>query len=255
MVNIPMGLREGILVLGVVILTWLTLNFKRLIFRRIKKKRAQGKRTLDPYTTHIVGKILTAAIFFVSLMIILQVLGLDIVPLLTVSGIGAAILGFASKDVVANFFGGVMVYITRPFAVDDFIDVPGKTVMGTVEEIGWYHTTIRDLQKKLLYIPNAVFSTEVLHNYSRITHRRMEEKVRIRIADGDKANSIVEKLRKYLKEHPEIDQNQQIAVFIFSISPWGIVLDLNAYTKTTKYLTFLQIKQDVLLEVYKIAYE
>ena len=188
-------------------------------------------------------------------MLILQILGLNIVPLLTVSGIGAAILGFASKDVVANFFGGVMIYITGPFSVGDFIDIPSKSVVGTVEEIGWYHTTVRDMQKKLLYIPNSIFSTEIVLNYSRMTHRRIEEKVQIRVKNEMQASSITDAVRDYIQEHPGIDQNEQIAVYVLSMSPWGVVLDVKAYTKSTKYLEFCQTKQDILLEINKIAYQ
>ena len=213
----------------------------------------EGKHTLDGSTAHVIDKLMSITIFFVSLMIVLQVVGLDIVPLLTVSGIGAAILGFASRDVVSNFFGGVMIYITRPLAVDEQIAIPGKSVHGVVEEIGWYLTTIRDMQKKLLYIPNSVFSTEALVNYSRMTHRRIDERVRLSTKAGFQAETIIKEIRDYISTHPEIDSKEEIDVFLLSINPWGVILEIKAYTKSTKYLKFMEAKQQILLQLHKIA--
>ncbi len=253
MIDIPEGLRDWVLVVGVLLLAWLALKAKKSFVRRTHQKRQEGGHVLDPFTLQIIEKILTILIFFISLMLILQIWGLNVVPLLTFSGIGAAILGFASKDVFSNFFGGLMIYMTRPFAVNDSIEIPSQKIAGTVEEIGWYLTTIRDMQKKSIYVPNSNFSTELLFNHSRMTHRRIEEQIRFRIADADKARSLIQKIRELLAKHPEIDHNEQIDVFLLSISPYGIVIDVKAYSKTTKYLKFMAIKEDILLKIHQLA--
>lgn len=253
MVNLPDGVREWILVVVVLALAGLALQFKRRFIRSIDRKRMKGSHVPDAFTLEIGGKIFAVLLFFISFMLILQILGIDIIPLLTFSGIGAAVLGFASKDVVANFFGGLMIYITRPFTVNDVIELPEKKMMGTVEEVGWYLTTIRDLQKKSLYIPNSLFSTELLFNHSRMSHRRIEEQIRFRITDPDEANRLIEKARQMIETHPEIDPREQVDVFLLSISPYGIVIDVKAYTKTTKYLKFMEIKQELLLQINQLA--
>lgn len=253
--NIPFGFQDAILIAIVLVLSWLALNAKSLFFRRIKKRRLEGKHTIDSSTAHILNKILSISIFFVALMIVLQVLGLNIVPLLTVSGIGAAILGFASKDMFANFFGGFMIYLTRPFSVDDQIEIPSKGIHGYIEEIGWYLTQIRDLSKKLLYIPNSVFSTEMLINYSRMTHRRIYEKIRISPKDVANISGMVQEINGYLRKHHGIDQKELINVSVISVNPWGVIIEIKAYTKTTNYLEFCQVKQEVLLEASRKAYQ
>lgn len=254
MLNVPEEFREGILISIILIVAWFCLKFKRIFFRRIKQKRLEGKHTLDSRSAHLIEKIISVAIFFVSLMAVLQVLGLDILPLLTVSGIGAAILGFASKDMVSNFFGGTMIYLTRPFSVDEQIEIPSKSLVGYVEEIGWYLTTIRDMQKKLLYIPNAVFSTEVLINYSRMTHRRMEEKIRLPSKEDAELKLLVDEIRAFVAAHPGIDHKEEVDVFVISINPWGVMMEVKAYTKATKYAKYMEVKQDILLKIYSVAF-
>ena len=80
---------------------------------------------------------------------------------LTIGGIGGAGIAFASKDVVANFFGGIVVMLNRPFKVGDHI-VSGK-VEGKVTRIGLYATLLTTEDGDQLYVPNSIFSaSEIL---------------------------------------------------------------------------------------------
>ena len=80
-----------------------------------------------------------------------------IAPLLAFGSIGAASLGFAGKDVIANFCSGLMLHITRPFVIGDEIMLPEKNLEGNIEEIGWFKTSIRDKEKRAVYLPNNFF--------------------------------------------------------------------------------------------------
>lgn len=237
---------------GILFLTWIILHWKKAVRAKALARRIQGSLSLDPLSIEIAGKIFTVAIVFVSLLLILEILGLDVMPLLTFSGIGAAALAFASRDVIANFFGGLMIYLSRPFTVGDFVELPGKKIQGNVEEIGWYFTSIRDLHKRPLYIPNSVFSTEFLLNHSRMTHRWIEEKIRIRSVNGDKAEEIIEAIRQLLAKQAEIDHQKPIHVFLLSIGLYVLEIEVKAYTLATQYERFMEIKQTLLLEIYQI---
>lgn len=247
METIPIFIKGGLLLSAIFLLCWGAIHLKN---RFLSHLRAARKQSADQFTLEAISKILTIAILFIGLMLILQVFGLDIIPLLTLSGIGAAILGFASKDVVANFFGGSMIYATRPFHVGDFIEIPSRKISGKVEEIGWYLTTIRDLQKKTISLPNAIFSTELLLNHSRITHRRIEERLRFRITDPKEISRLIDHIRTLLKDEAMIDQKEEIDLYLLSIGSFGCEIELKAYVKTTKYGEFMSIKERLLLAVY-----
>jgi MscS family membrane protein len=238
----------------VIILALIMLRVKKIFHRKMLDHRVHGKRTLNPFSMEILEKGFTASVLFISLLFILQIFNIDIVPLLAFSGIGAAILGFASKDCVSNFFGGLMVYATRPFQIGDYIELPEKKIGGNIEEIGWYLTSIRDSNKRVLYIPNSIFSTEFLLNHSRMTHRYINEKIWIRSVDGDRASSIIEAIRKIFQNHSQIDPDQPIHIFLLSLSPYGIEVEIKAYTLTTEYEEFMKIKQEIFLEIYKVAF-
>jgi len=81
--------------------------------------------------------LLRASIVITAALVILQNLGFSISGVLAFGGVGGIAVGFAAKDLLANFFGGLTVYMDRPFVVGDWVRSPDKNIEGTVEHIGW----------------------------------------------------------------------------------------------------------------------
>ena len=73
------------------------------------------KKPMDPTTIKAVSKLFRAAVVITAILVIMQFLGYSISGLLAFGGIGGIAVGFAAKDLLANFFGGLMIYLDRPF--------------------------------------------------------------------------------------------------------------------------------------------
>jgi MscS family membrane protein len=247
----PVRLRNAGIVFCV---TWFLFRWKRLIEDAIRARRVPSKKALDPTSIDFIGKIYSVVVVFISSLIFMQIFGLDVAPLIAFGGIGAAALGFASKDAIANFYGGLTIYMTRPFIVNDFVELPQRTLCGTIESIGWYFTTLRDLSKKPVYVPNSLFATELLVNFSRMTHRRIDESLSLRYADAGKIESLIEKIRQHLYSHPKIDQGQSIWVFVSTFAESAIILEIKAYTLSTRYEEFMEIKQKVMIRICELVF-
>ncbi len=202
--------------------------------------------------SHTLAKLFSAFVVFAFILVALQVFGLDITPLVTFGGIGIGALALATKDIVANFYGGFMIQLSGSFAVGDQVSLPHKNILGWIEEIGWYFTTIRDTEKKPIYLPNALFSTEYLVNFSRMTHRCIDETLAIRTEDISKIESLAKQIQQYLTAHPQIDANEQTSAFISELKPYAIHLNIRAYTKTTDLQQFLQLKHTLLIHIYTL---
>lgn len=199
----------------------------------------------------VTGKISSIVIIAIALMIILEVWGLNIAPLLAFGGIGAAAIGFAGKDVIANFCSGLMLNINRPFMVGDFISLPSQNTEGHIEEIGWYLTTLRDKEKRPVYLPNAIFSQAQVINASRMTHRRIEEKIMLRLEDFGRVPQIVSSLKEIVSGHPDIDTHLPVLVFVNGFGQGSIDLCLDIYTLQTRYEKYLAVKHEILISIYK----
>ena len=210
------------------------------------------KKPMDPTTVKAVSKLFRAAVVITAILVIMQFLGYSISGLLAFGGIGGIAVGFAAKDLLANFFGGLMIYLDRPFSVGDWVRSPDKEIEGTVEDVGWRLTRIRTFDKRPLYIPNAVFANISVENPSRMTNRRIYESVGIRYDDIACMRPIVDQVTAMLRDHNEVDSDQVIIVNFDKFAPSSLDFFIYAYTNTTDWVKYHEVKQDVLLKVSEI---
>ncbi|MBQ0807036.1 MAG: mechanosensitive ion channel family protein [Porticoccus sp.] len=207
---------------------------------------------MDETTVRAIGKLLRASIIITAILIAMQVFGYSISGLLAFGGIGGLAVGFAAKDLLANFFGGLMLYLDQPFKVGDWVRSPDQEIEGTVEDVGWRLTRIRTFDKRPLYIPNSVFNSISVENPSRMSNRRIYETIGVRYDDIGKMEVIVEDVRRMLREHPEIDQSQTLIVNFNTFSASSLDFFIYTFTKTTQWVRYHEIKQDVLLKVSQV---
>ncbi|MEX2326655.1 MAG: mechanosensitive ion channel domain-containing protein, partial [Pseudomonadales bacterium] len=81
-------------------------------------------RGSDVTTAEAIGKLLRISVIITAILSVLQTLGVSISGILAFGGIGGIAIGFAAKDLLANFFGGLIIYLDRPFAVGDWVRSP-----------------------------------------------------------------------------------------------------------------------------------
>jgi MscS family membrane protein len=231
----------------VLCIVWVLLRWMRVVEKEVMSKDFK----VDVGFVHGVGKILSIVIIVIALMIILRVWGLDIVPLIAFGGIGAAAVGFAAKDVLSNFLGGLMLHINRPFVIGDFITLPGQNLEGNVEEIGWNLTTVRDKHKRPVYLPNSTFSQVMVVNSARMTHRRIEEKIGVRQEDFAKIPALVDAMKKAIAQHADIDSHLPVLVVLNGFGQSSLELYIDVYTLQTRYDKYQLVKQEILMLVYQ----
>ena len=237
-------------VLLIVLLAWFLLRLMQQIERRLVDPRYRDKPA-DQTTVSAIGKLLRASVVITAVLVILQSLGYSVSGVLAFGGIGGLAVGFAAKDLLANFFGGLMVYLDRPFVVGNWVRSPDRNIEGTVEHIGWRLTRIRTFDKRPLYIPNAIFNNIVVENPSRMTHRRIYEHIGIRYADIGRMEQIVGDVRQMLQGHEDIDQDQTLMVFFDRCSPSSVDFFIYCFT-TPVWAEFHRVKEDVLLKILDI---
>ncbi|HAH80902.1 MAG TPA: mechanosensitive ion channel protein MscS, partial [Gammaproteobacteria bacterium] len=129
-------------------------------------------KSLDQTTASAVGKLLRATVAITGTLLVLQAFGVSVSGVLAFGGIGGIAIGFAARDLLANFFGALMIFLDRPFSVGDWVRSPDRDIEGTVEDIGWRLTRIRTFDKRPLYLPNSIFSSLAVENPSRMNSRR-----------------------------------------------------------------------------------
>ena len=234
-------------------LVWFLVRFiERTEKNIVLKKEARGEE-VDRTTADVIAKLLRISVIITGLLVTLQTLGYSISGVLAFGGIGGIAIGFAAKDLLANFFGGLMIYLDRPFNVGDWVRSPDRDIEGTVENIGWRLTRIRTFDKRPLYVPNSVFANISVENPSRMTNRRIKETIGIRYDDVSKMETIIGDVKKMLQKHEDIDTNQTLIVNFNEFAPSSLDFFIYTFTKTTNWIRFHEVKQDVLLKVIRIV--
>ncbi len=233
-------------------IAWFLIRLVRRIECNVIASHAQDEKPYDRTTVDAIGKLTRVSVLITAGLVMLQTLGFSISGVLAFGGIGGIAIGFAAKDLLANFFGGLMIYLDRPFAVGDWIRSPDRDIEGTVEEIGWRLTRIRSFDKRPIYVPNATFTSIAVVNPSRMTNRRIYETIGLRYDDIGVMDAVVQDVRAMLLAHPEIDTAQTMIVNFNQFGASSIDFFVYTFTKTTQWVRYHEIKHDVLLKISDI---
>lgn len=246
-------------------INWLTVSHKIIffgiflwiLFRLVNATEAyfmtSNKR--DQTTVSAIGHILRLLLAFIGILTALQSFGLSFTGLATFGGVGGLVAGLAAKDLLSNFFGGLMIYFDRPFKVGDWIKSPDRDIQGTVERIGLRMTVIRSFESQPMYIPNSVFSSIVVQNPSRMQHRRIFETIGLRYKDTDKIKLVVADVKKMLETHPDIEQRAALMVNFDTFAGSSLNFFIYTFTKTVNWSKYNDVKQDVLLKIVDIVHQ
>jgi MscS family membrane protein len=247
------GVVDPIRILGVNLLfTWFLVSFITRVENNLKDPRYTANKPMDTTTVSAMGKLLRISVIITAVLVALQNFGISVSGVLAFGGIGGLAVGFAAKDMLANFFGGLMVYLDRQFSVGDWIRSPDKNIEGVVEDIGWRLTRIRTFDKRPLYVPNATFTQISVENPSRMLNRRIFETIGVCYDDAAKLPAIVADVKGMLQSHEELDMDQTLIVNFNAFASSSLDFFIYTFTRTTEWVKYHEVKQDVLFKVLKI---
>lgn len=241
-------------VAAVFAIAWFVLKWKARAIGLIILKSHRKEITLDRVRIDVIDKLITIVILFLAGMLLMDVLGLNATTLIAFGGVGGLAIAFASQEVISNFFSGLMIYLTHPFGVGDWINLPEHNLEGNVEEIGWYMTRIRTFEKRPVYIPNSIFSKIVVETPSRMSHRKFQETILLRYSDLDAVRPIINEITIMLEADPSVDQEQKIDVHLEKFGTYSLDIQVSAYILTVDSEEFSQIKQNLLFNIIEILH-
>ncbi|BBB33344.1 small conductance mechanosensitive channel [Thermotomaculum hydrothermale] len=189
------------------------------------------KRNVDPAVINLVRKLVYYTLIFVVLLSVLTGLGFNINSLLALIGAVGLGIGLALKDSLSQIASGIQLVIFRPFTIGDFIDLGSAS--GIVQDIGFFYTTLKTLDNKVITVPNNVITTSSIVNFTKEKIRRVDATFGIGYSDDiKKAKKIMldvaSKNEKILKE-PKTE------VFVIELGDSSVNLELRAWVDPADY--------------------
>jgi small conductance mechanosensitive channel len=194
---------EGVKLLFAIIGLFICFKVINFVSRKIEKKIKNSKKHVDETISSVLISIIRKVLKFIVLVSFLGYVGIEtssIAAAITSAGLA---IGLALQGSLANFAGGVIILIMRPYKIGDYIDAEGES--GTVEEIKLFYTVLTTVDNKVVTIPNGKMADTAITNYSTKKTRRLDMKFDIAYEnDVDVAKQAiltsVENFKKYKNE-------------------------------------------------------
>ncbi len=228
----------------------MTEALRGLIYSATGKFNADLSKEIGNFVIAIL-KILIAG---VGLGAMLQVWGINVTALVASLGIGGLAFALAAKDTAANLFGSFSLLADKSIRIGEWIKVNG--VEGTVENIGMRTTKIRSFQKSLITVPNHIVANNPIENFSRRGIRRIKMHIGLTYStNSEQILKIMEDIKEMLKGHDGISQSDSLMVNFDTFGDSSLNIFIYTFTKTANWEKYLNIRENVNLEIMKIVEE
>lgn len=200
--------------------------------------------------SEFLSKIIKVVINAISIILIIQELGFDLQGLIAGLGLGTVVITLAAQDTAKNLFGGLVIFLDKPFKVGDYIQL--STYTGTVEEISFRSTSIRTLDGTVLHIPNSEVSSVAITNWSELNKRRYITNLTITLDTPlEKVENVRLEIENMLLNQEEIMQ-KTVSVKFQNILDSGVQLVVIAYTEIVSYALYLELKEKLNYNIMQI---
>jgi MscS family membrane protein len=164
-------------------------------------------------------------------------------------------VALGAQDFIKNMFAGLTIFLDRVFEKGNWIKTPD--VEGTVEEIGFRATKVRQFDKALVTIPNSKLANEALINYSRMTNRRIHWMIGVEYrSTKDQVRNIIQAISTYIYECGDFETNPALTktfIFLDSFGSSSIDIKLYCFTKTTVWGEWLEAKERLAYKIKEIV--
>ena len=240
---IDYALKFGKNVLIAIIVYFIASKLIKWILKLTTKALNKGK--LEPIVVKFIYSIIKVGLYVLLFIAIVSILGIPTTTFVTLFGTVTLSVGLALQGSLANFAGGVLILIFKPFKVGDYIVACGDE--GTVVGIDVFYTKLATVDNKMIVIPNGTLANSSVKNVSAMDKRRVDIQVGISYeADIAAAKSvlmgIIEKDGNILKDKP-------INVFVASLDASQVTLETRVWVSSEKYWD----TKWALTEQYKLA--
>lgn len=219
----------------------------------VKKFKNKSKKNIEDSTLKFILKGIRVIIYIIAGFIVISELGVNLNGIIAGLGIGGVIVTLAAQDTAKNLFGGFVIFLDKPFAVGDWVQM--DTYEGTIEDITFRSTRLRTFENSVVNIPNSIISNASIINWSKMEQRRYRFNLKIEL------NTPLEKLEKFkkrvedmLRSRDAIDDDSIIVKFD-AITNNGLNVLICSYTDSIDYNSYLEEVEDINCKIMKILKE
>ncbi|MEJ2130251.1 MAG: mechanosensitive ion channel [Gammaproteobacteria bacterium] len=229
------------------ILAIVTLLVGLWIINRVVRmtERVLIARSVEETLTRFLSSVASIGLKALLLISVASMIGIATTSFIAVLGAAGLAVGLALQGSLANFAGGVLILLFRPFRVGDVIDAQG--VVGTVAEIQIFNTVVKTFDNRVVIVPNGTLSNGIITNVSREATRRVD--MTFGIGYGDDLQKAKDLLIRMVEQDPRVldepaplvavselgdsSVNFVVRAWVNASDYWGLFFDMQERTKQT----------------------
>jgi small conductance mechanosensitive channel len=214
-------------VVGALVVFLIGLMVARYVSRMLRGKLE--KKEMEPPVRMLILRIMKLVILAFTLVIVATQLGVQVMPLvagLSVAGVG---VGFAMQGVLGNLVAGLVIIVTKPFRVGDYIEI--HSVHGQVEQIELLSTVLKHADRSLVMIPNRKIVGEILHNYGKI--RQLD--LSVSVAYDANVQQALQIIQQILKNNARVLKDLAPGVGVAALGDSSITLAIKPWTSVDDF--------------------
>ncbi|CAH2032552.1 mechanosensitive ion channel family protein [Trichlorobacter ammonificans] len=200
---------------------------------------------LDITIRQLLVRIVRMLVLILFLIMALQNLGVDLLPLIAGLGVAGAGIALAMQGVLSNLAAGLTIIFTRPYRVGEYISIAGEE--GEVETITLFSTTLSHPDRSLVVIPNRKIAGEILHNYGTI--RQVNLTVRVAY-DTDLCQALAA-VDEVLKANPRVRSEPAPFVQVAALAESSVAIGVRPWVNVSDYGAAISELNTVLLETFR----
>lgn len=220
--------------LGLSLLTFIIIKIViRLIARALDKASRIRNARLTPLMTGFILKVVKVILWVLAILIILQIWGINLTPVIAGLGVTGVVLGFALQESISNIFSGLLLALNNPFGIGDYVLL--GSIEGTVTGMDAICVTLLSGDNKKITISNKIVLADAIVNYSSSDIRRVDMAVSVAYgSDLEKAKEVITNL---VKSYPEVLGDKPVVVEVGALSASSIDFIIRPWSKNSDYWT------------------
>ncbi len=205
----------------------------RAVIKRVVAEvdKALDRKKVDPMIHSFSHSCLNALFYVILFIVTISILGVQMTSLVAILGAATLAVGLALQGSLANFAGGFLIVLFKPFEVGDFVEAAGYT--GSVAAVQIFYTVINTVDNRRIIIPNGELSNNSIVNYTRNNVRRVD--INFGISYGNDYKKAIDLLRGIADSQEKVLREPGVQIRLKEFGDSSVNITYRAWAKTSDY--------------------
>jgi small conductance mechanosensitive channel len=209
--------------------------------------RALGHVEMEPPVRTLIVRIARAVISVLFVIMALQNLGVELLPLIAGLGVAGAGIALAMQGVLGNLFAGLTIILTKPFRIGEYIEIVSEE--GAVESISLFQTTLTHPDRSRVVIPNRKIVGEILHNYGKIR----QVNVVVGVAYDTDLNRAIALIQETLSANRRVLRDIEPLIVVSQLADSSVNIAVKPWVSINDYAVAASEINQAILEAFRDA--